>query len=55
MTTIAALKRADSRTPHTRTMVTTATMNTASPLKTMGTPSACGAVAMSPAVFAAER
>ena len=36
--TMTALKRADSFTPQTRTMVTTATMTIASALKTMGTP-----------------
>ncbi len=46
--TMTAFRRADSRTPHTRTAVSTATMAAASALKTMGTPSTCGAPATTP-------
>ena len=48
MTTIAPLKRADSRTPHTSRTVSAATTAAARPLKTTGTPRRCGAPSTMP-------
>ncbi len=45
MATIQKLKLADSRTPHTRTIVIAVTIPTAKRLKMTGTPKMCGALA----------